>query len=430
MLSTTVILLLSLLALSVAAAASVGILGLALSELFSPLPLANAIGELAWGTSAEFLLVAIPLYVLMGELLVSSGVAGRMYGAVSKWVSWLPGGLMNANIGASALFSATSGSSVATAATISTLALPEQRKAGYNAPLFLGSIAAGGTLGILIPPSINMIVFALIANVSVPKLYLAATLPAVVLTSLFMLAIIGACMVRPGLAGERPVVTWRERIESLPHLGPPLAIFVLVIGVIYGGIATASESAALGVIAALLLAWYKKALTIATLRRAFESTMRTTGMIILITLSAFFLNFVLSSIGLTTMLVEFVTSLELSALGTMLAIILFYILLGCFMDTLAMLVTTAPLTVPIVVALGFDPIWFGVMLILLCEMGQLTPPFGMNLFVVHSIRGEGKFIDVIYGALPFFLILLLMLGILLAFPQLALWLPLQMSSVS
>ncbi len=427
MLSTTVIILLGLLALSVAAAASVGILGLALAQLYSPLPLANAIGELAWGSSAEFLLVAIPLYVLMGELLVCSGVAGRMYGAVSKWVSWLPGGLLNANIGASALFSATSGSSVATAATISTLALPEQRKGGYNAPLFLGSIAAGGTLGILIPPSINMIVFALIANVSVPKLYLAATVPALLLTSLFVLLIVGVSLVRPGLAGERSTVSWRERMESLPHLLPPLGIFVLVIGVIYGGIATASESAALGVVAALLLAWFKGGLSVVTLRRAFESTMRTTGMIILITLSAFFLNFVLSSIGLTTALVQFVTGLDLSAMGTMLAIILFYILLGCFMDTLAMLVTTAPLTVPIVVAMGFDPIWFGVVLIMLCEMGQLTPPFGINLFVVHSIRGEGRFIDVIYGALPFCMILLLMLLIMLFVPDLVLWLPSQFS---
>ncbi len=427
MLSFTVILLLSLLALSVTAAASVGVLGLALAELYSPLPLANAMGELAWGSSAEFLLVAIPLYVLMGELLVCSGVAGRMYGAVSKWVSWLPGGLMNANIGASALFSATSGSSVATAATISTLALPEQRKSGYNAPLFLGSIAAGGTLGILIPPSINMIVFALIANVSVPKLYLAATVPALVLTGMFVLLIVVVSLMRPELAGERVAVTWRDRIESLPHLLPPLGIFVLVIGVIYGGIATASESAALGVIAAFLLAWYKGALNTSTMRRAFESTMRTTGMIILITLCAFFLNFVLSSIGLTTALVDFVVGLELSPMGTMLALIVFYILLGCFMDTLAMLVTTAPLTVPIVVAMGFDPIWFGVMLILLCEMGQLTPPFGINLFVVQSIRGEGKFIDVIYGALPFCLALLTMLMILLFAPQVALWLPSQFS---
>ncbi len=427
MLSFTVLLLLGLLAMSVTAAATVGVLGLALSELFSPLPLSNAIGELAWGSSAEFLLVAIPLYVLMGELLVCSGIAGRMYGAVSKWVSWLPGGLMNANIGASALFSATSGSSVATAATISTLALPEQRKAGYNAPLFLGSIAAGGTLGILIPPSINMIVFALIANVSVPKLYLAATVPALILTTMFGLLIIGISIVRPSVAGKRVQVTWQERIESLPHLLPPLVIFALVIGVIYSGVATASESAALGVIAALGLAWSKRALSLTTLRHAFESTMRTTGMIILITLSAFFLNFVLSSIGLTTELVDFVVGLQLSPMGTMLALIAFYILLGCFMDTLAMMVMTAPLTVPIVVAMGFDPIWFGVMLILLCEMGQLTPPFGINLFVVQSIRAEGKFIDVIIGALPFCLVLLALLGMLLVLPQIALWLPSQFS---
>jgi len=427
MLTLTISMLLGLLALSVTAAATVGLLGVTLAGAYSPLSLVNAMGELAWGTSSEFLLVAIPLYVLMGELLVSSGVAGQMYGAVSKWVSWLPGGLMNANIGASALFSATSGSSVATAATISTLALPEQRKAGYNAPLFLGSIAAGGTLGILIPPSINMIVYALIANVSVPKLYLAATLPGLLLVCLFILLIVGLCLWRPGLAGSRPSISWAERIAALPHLVPPLAIFVLVIGVIYGGIATASESAALGVVAATLLCAAKGALSWNMLSRAFEATLRTTGMIILITLAAFFLNFVLSSVGLTTMLVDAVQGLDLPPLGMMLAIIAFYILLGCFMDTLAMLVTTAPLTVPIVVALGYDPVWFGIMLIVLCEMGQLTPPFGMNLFVVHSVRGEGKFMDVVIGVLPFLAVLLVMIALLLAVPQLATWLPAEMS---
>jgi tripartite ATP-independent transporter DctM subunit len=427
MLTLTISMLLGLLALSVTAAATVGLLGVTLAGAYSPLSLVNAMGELAWGTSSEFLLVAIPLYVLMGELLVSSGVAGQMYGAVSKWVSWLPGGLMNANIGASALFSATSGSSVATAATISTLALPEQRKAGYNAPLFLGSIAAGGTLGILIPPSINMIVYALIANVSVPKLYLAATLPGLLLVCLFILLIVGLCLWRPGLAGSRPSISWAERIAALPHLVPPLAIFVLVIGVIYGGIATASESAALGVVAATLLCAAKGALSWNMLSRAFEATLRTTGMIILITLAAFFLNFVLSSVGLTTMLVDTVKGLDLPPLGMMLAIIAFYLLLGCFMDTLAMLVTTAPLTVPIVVALGYDPVWFGIMLIVLCEMGQLTPPFGMNLFVVHSVRGEGKFMDVVIGVLPFLAVLLVMIALLLAVPQLATWLPAAMS---
>lgn len=423
MLVFTLFTLLFLLGLSVAAAVSVGLLGMSLSELFSTLPLSNAMGEIAWSTSAEFLLVAIPLYILMGELLVCSGVAGRMYGAVSKWLSWLPGGLMNANIGASALFSATSGSSVATAATISTLALPEQERKDYPAPLFLGSVAAGGTLGILIPPSINMILFALIANLSVPKLYLAATIPGILLSLMFVAMIVIACLFRPELGGKKEHATWAERRESIADLLPPLAIFVLVVGAIYSGFATASESAALGVIAAFSLGLWRRAFTWQSLGQAFESTLRTTGMILLITLSAFFLNFVLSSIGLTSTLVSFVTDLNMSPMGTLLAIILFYIILGCFMDTLAMLITTAPLVVPVIVALGFDPLWFGVILIILCEMGQITPPFGMNLFVVQSIRNKGNFLDVVYGTLPFCVVLLLLIALLIAFPQIALWLP-------
>ncbi|HHJ1298185.1 Sialic acid TRAP transporter permease protein SiaT [compost metagenome] len=423
MLSLTLIVLLALLALSVAAAVSVGLLGMSLSQLFSTLPLSSAMGEIAWNTSSEFLLVAIPLYILMGELLVCSGVAGRMYQAVEKWLSWLPGGLMNSNIGASALFATTSGSSVATAATLSTLAIPEQERKGYNAPLFLGSIAAGGTLGILIPPSINMILFALIANVSVPKLYLAATVPSIILSVLFIALIVLACLIRPQLDGRKAPTRWAERLACLPDLLPPLAIFALVIGSIYSGFATASESAALGVLSAFGLGLWRRAFTWQSLGQAFEATLRTTGMIMLITLSAFFLNFVLASIGLTTTLVHFVTDLNLSPTATLLAIILFYIVLGCFMDTLAMLITTAPLIVPIIVALGFDPLWFGVVLIVLCEMGQITPPFGMNLFVVQSIRGRGNFMDVVYGALPFCLALLVLIALLIAFPQLALWLP-------
>ena len=423
MLSLTLIVLLALLALSVAAAVSVGLLGMSLSQLFSTLPLSSAMGEIAWNTSSEFLLVAIPLYILMGELLVCSGVAGRMYQAVEKWLSWLPGGLMNSNIGASALFATTSGSSVATAATLSTLAIPEQERKGYNAPLFLGSIAAGGTLGILIPPSINMILFALIANVSVPKLYLAATVPSIILSVLFIALIVLACLIRPQLDGRKAPTRWAERLACLPDLLPPLAIFALVIGSIYSGFATASESAALGVLSALGLGLWRRAITWQSLGQAFEATLRTTGMIMFITLSAFFLNFVLASIGLTTTLVHFVTDLNLSPTATLLAIILFYIVLGCFMDTLAMLITSAPLIVPIIVALGFDPLWFGVVLIVLCEMGQITPPFGMNLFVVQSIRGRGNFMDMVYGALPFCLALLVLIALLIAFPQLALWLP-------
>lgn len=423
MLAFTLIMLLGLLALSVAAAVSVGLLGMSLAELYSALPLSNAMGEIAWSTSAEFLLVAIPLYILMGELMVCSGVAGRMYGAADKWLSWLPGGLMNSNIGASALFSATSGSSVATTATISTIALPEQERKGYPAPLFLGSIAAGGTLGILIPPSINMILFALIANISVPKLYLAATIPGLLLCVMFVAMIVITCTIWPKLGGTRQHATWTERLASIPDLLPPLAIFVLVVGAIYSGFATASESAALGVLAAFGLGLWRRTFTWQNLGQAFESTMRTSGMIIFITLSAFFLNFVLAAIGLTPTLVSFITDLDISPMATLLAIILFYILLGCFMDTLAMLITTAPLVVPVIVALGFDPLWFGVILIILCEMGQITPPFGINLFVVQSIRNKGNFMDVVYGVIPFCLVLLLLIALLISFPQLALWLP-------
>lgn len=423
MLTFALILLLGLLGLSVAAAVSVGLLGMSLAGFYSTLPLSNAMGEIAWSTSAEFLLVAIPLYILMGELLVCSGVAGRMYGAADKWLSWLPGGLMNSNIGASALFSATSGSSVATAATISTLALPEQESKGYPAPLFLGSIAAGGTLGILIPPSINMILFALIANISVPKLYLAAIIPGLLLCVMFVAVIVIACLIWPKLDGARQPASWAQRLGSLPDLLPPLAIFGLVVGAIYSGFATASESAALGVLAAFGLGLWRRTFTWQNLGEAFESTMRTSGMIIFITLSAFFLNFVLSAIGLTSTLVGFVTELNFSPMATLLAIILFYIILGCFMDTLAMLITTVPLVIPIIVALGFDPLWFGVVLIVLCEMGQITPPFGMNLFVVQSIRNKGRFMEVVYGIVPFCLALLLLVFLLVLFPQLALWLP-------
>lgn len=301
--------------------------------------------------------------------------------------------------------------------------MPEQERKGYPAPLFLGSIAAGGTLGILIPPSINMILFALIANISVPKLYLAATIPGLLLCVMFVAMIVITCAIWPKLGGTRQHATWAERLASIPDLLPPLAIFALVVGAIYSGFATASESAALGVLAAFGLGLLRRTFTWQNLGQAFESTMRTSGMIIFITLSAFFLNFVLSAIGLTPTLVSFITGLELSPMATLLAIILFYIVLGCFMDTLAMLITTAPLVIPVIVALGFDPLWFGVILIILCELGQITPPFGMNLFVVQSIRHSGKFMDVIIGVLPFCFVLLLLIALLIAFPQLALWLP-------
>ena len=423
MLTKTLFILLALIGLAVPIAASLGWLGLILQYSESSMPLHRAISDMAWQTSTDFLLVAIPMFVMLGEILLRAGITERMYDGIVKWLGWLPGGLMHSNIGSSALFAATSGSSVATAATIGTVAIPQIEKRGYNGPLFLGTIAAGGTLGILIPPSINLILYGLLTETSVPELYLAGFIPGFMLAALFMITIVVLCVMKPSWAGERLSYTWSERFKALPALIPPLGIFVVVVGSIYAGIATPTEAASLGVVAAMILAACNGKLSIDMLRKAIEGTMRTTAMIMLIIIAAVFLNFVLSVIGLTQALADFVTGLGWSPMQTMLMIVLILVVVGCFMETLSMLLTTAPLITPIVIALGFDPVWFGILLMVLLETALITPPIGINLYVVQGIRGRGEMMDVMKGAAPFVLTMFAMIGLLLAFPDLALWLP-------
>jgi len=301
--------------------------------------------------------------------------------------------------------------------------VPQIEKRGYNESLFLGTIAAGGTLGILIPPSINLILYGLLTDTSVPELYLAGFVPGFLLAILFMGTIVVLCVLRPGWGGERVRASWDERIKALPALVPPLGIFVVVVGSIYAGLATPTEAAALGVVAALGLAAMNRTLTLSMLRAAIEGTMRTTSMIMLIILAAVFLNFVLSVIGLTQQLADFVTGLGLTPTETMLMIVAILVVIGCFMETLSMLLTTAPLITPIVVALGFDPVWFGILLMVLLETALITPPIGINLYVVQGIRGRGTMSEVMIGALPFVFTMFAMIALLMMFPQLALWLP-------
>ncbi|MEO8655883.1 MAG: TRAP transporter large permease [Ramlibacter sp.] len=423
MIATAIILLLVLIGLSIPVGAALGVLGLALDPLFSMLPLSRALGELSWSSSNEFLLVAIPLFIMLGEILLRAGFAERMYSAMSLWLSWLPGGLMHANIGASTLFAATSGSSVATAATVGTVAIPQIKRYGYNEPLFLGSIAAGGTLGILIPPSINLVIYGVLTNSSVPKLYLAGIIPGLLLALLFMMVVLVACMIKPSWGGQRIVATWSDRLASLRHLLPPLGIFLMVVGSIYAGLATPTEAAALGVLGALLLALVFGRLSFAMLRDALEGTMRATAMIMLIVIAAGFLNFVMSAIGLTDALTRSITGLGLSPGWMVLVVVIFYVILGCFMETLSMMIVTIPLVAPIMTALGFDPIWLGIVIIVLVETALITPPVGLNLFVVHSVRKSGSMNAVIVGSLPFVGALFAIIALLVAFPDLALWLP-------
>jgi len=421
--ATTLIVLLGLMALAIPVAASMGVLALILEGVFSQLPLVRAMGEVAWSASNEFLLVSVPLFILLGEILLRSGFAERMYGSLVHWVSWLPGGLMHSNIVACGLFAATSGSSVATAATVGTVALPQARRFGYNERLFLGTLAAGGTLGILIPPSINMIVYAVLTNTSVPKLYLAGIVPGAGLMLLFMLTVIVLCWLRPAWGGRRISASWAERIGGLVHLVPPLGIFLVVVGSIYAGIATPTEAASLGVVAALVLAATKRRLSIAMLRDAIEGTMKTTAMVMLIILAAYFLNFVISAIGLTTMLTGAIERLGLSPFGMLIAVIVFYVVLGCFMETLSMMITTIPIIAPVMFKLGFDPVWFGILVIMLIETALITPPVGLNLFVVQNLRKSGSLNDVIIGTLPFVIALFAMLALVSVFPAIVLWLP-------
>ena len=412
---------------AVPVAAVLGILSFVLDNLNMGGVLTPALAEIYWDKSKEFILVAVPMFILLGEIMLRAGIAGRMYAAVIQWLSWLPGGLMHANIGSCTIFAASSGSSVATAATVGTVAYPEIEARGYNERLFLGSLAAGGTLGILVPPSINLIIYGLLTDTSVPELYLAGIIPGIILSSLFMLTIVVACIYRPSWGGQKVKTTWGDRIRCLPDLLPPIVLFTAVVGSIYGGVATPTEAASIGVCMALVIAALFKSLNIKMLKEAFEGTMRTTAMIMLIVFAAIFLNFVLGMMGITQAMLNFIRDLGLTPVQTVLLIIVFYLFLGMFMETLSMMLTTVPIVFPIVMALGvpeFSDVWFGILITLLMEAALITPPIGVNLYVVHGIRMRGgHFNDVAIGAIPFLIAMLVMILMLVAYPDLATWLP-------
>ena len=379
--------------------------------------------SVAWGVLSDNNLTSIPLFVLLGEFLLRSGMADRMYTVFAAWLGRLPGGLLHTNIGCCALFAATSGSSVATAATIGTVALPSLRKNGYPMADSLGSLAAGGTLGIMIPPSINFIIYGSMTNTSVGKLFIAGIIPGLALAGLFMLWIfISHTMRREKVTVIE--VPWDERVRLLRYLLEPIVVFGVVMGTLYAGIATATESAALGLVVAFAFVIAQGKLSMSLLENCFLSSARTTGMILLIVLGAFVLNLALSLTGIGEAMTKWVTSFGLGRVPLLLVLIVFYLILGMFMDTLSMMVATIPLAYPVVSAVGVDPIWFGVFIVLMCELGLITPPVGMNLFVVQGIRPDrGPVTDVIRGALPYAIIMILFAVLLIAFPPIATWLP-------
>jgi len=392
--------------------------------LYLGTPAVFAFGNQLWAATEDYVLLSIPLYILLGEILVRGGATDRMYHSLADWLNPLPGGLLHTNIGASALFSAVSGSSVATAATISTIALPAFKHRGYDQRLVLGSIAAGASLGNLIPPGIAFLVYGAMTNTSAGRLYAAGLLPGAIMTVLFMLTIFGIALLRPKLMGTRePEAPMAEKLGRLVHLLAPLGVFLVVMGSIYTGWATVSESAALGVVCSLAVAAMYGKLTVPMLHESFRATTRLTAMSLLILAAAFYLNFVLGLLGVTQSLTEVVKSIEASPVVLLWVLALFYLFLGIFFETLPMLVGTVPIVFPFVVAAGIDPVFFGVFMVLMCEISLLSPPVGMTLYVIQGVRREGTINDVFQGTYPFLVSMAAMTAILIHFPQTALWLP-------
>ena len=415
--------LLALLSLSIPVGIVLFLLGFGVDTFFSAFPLIRGLGNMVWSTSNNATLIAIPFFVLLGEILVRSGVAGRTYAALDKWISWLPGGLVHANVATATMFSATSGSSVATAATVATVAMPQAENLGYDPKLFSGAIAAGGTLGIMIPPSINLIVYGFLTQTSIPQLFLAGLVPGIGLALAFIVMTAIICMIRPELGGERRLFALPVMLRALVHLVPIILLFTIIIGTIYKGWATPTEAAAVGVAGALAIAAVFGGVSVGMLTESLLGTIKITSMIMLVVLGASFLNFTLASAGLGQELRGFLEGLGLTPLMTIFVIVGIYIVLGFFIETLSLMVVTIPIIVPLVVQLGYDPIWFGILMIVLIEMALITPPVGLNLYVVQGARKSGKMGDVMLGALPYVFAMFLMAMALIAFPQLALYLP-------
>ena len=374
-------------------------------------------GTMMWGTLNNFLLVAIPLFVFMGEILVRGGVTERMYKALADWLNPLPGGLLHTNIAASTIFAAISGSSVATAATIGTVAFPTFRQQSYKESWVAGTVASGAMLGILIPPSINLIIYGAITNNSIGKLFTAGILPGLLLAALFMLVIILWCSIDHSIAGKRMgLAPWSVRRGRLKDLVPPLFIFFLVMGSIYAGLATPTEAAAVGAVAALVLVGFQGGIHLRMMRDALLATVKTTAMTLLVLIAAFYLNFVLGVLGVPAQVSQFVAGFDVAPWIMMLILVVLYLILGCFLDALAMMIATIPIVWPIVQHLGYDGIWFGIFLVLMCELALITPPVGMNLYIVQSVRGRGSIETVIVGVLPFLGCILLLVALICAFP--------------
>lgn len=392
-------------------------------QLFSSRPAGDAMAVTIWGSASSWTLTALPLFVWMGEILFRTKLSESMFRGLAPWVTWLPGRLLHTNVIGCAIFAAVSGSSAATCATIGKMTLPELGKRGYPEDITIGSLAGAGTLGLLIPPSIIMIVYGVAADVSIAKLFIAGVLPGILLAALFSGYLMVWALMNPGKV-PRPdrVLSFSEKLHESRHLIPVVLLIAAVLGSIYSGVATATEAAAVGVVGSLLLSLVQGSLSWDTFKTSLLGATRLYCMIALILAGAAFLTLAMGYIGLPRHLAEFIGGLGLSPFMLMVALAVFYVVLGCFLDGISMVVLTMGVILPTVQAAGFDLIWFGIFIVIVVEMAQITPPVGFNLFVLQGMTKK----DIAYIArvtMPFFFLMCAMVLMLWFFPGIATWMP-------
>jgi C4-dicarboxylate transporter DctM subunit len=395
-------------------------------ELFSSRPAGDAMAVTVWGAASSWTLTALPLFIWMGEILFRTKLSESMFRGLAPWVSRLPGRLLHTNVVGCTIFAAVSGSSAATCATIGKMTLPELGKRGYPEDITIGSLAGAGTLGLLIPPSIIMIVYGVTAEVSIARLFVAGILPGILLAALFSgYLAVWALLNRDRVPAPDQHLTFGQKIFESRHLIPVVLLIGAVLGSIYTGVATATEAAAVGVVGSLLLSAAQRSLSWQTFRDSLMGATRLYCMIALILAGAAFLTLSMGYIGLPRNLAGFISSLGLSPFMLMVALAIFYIILGCFLDGISMVVLTMGVILPTVQAAGFDMIWFGIFIVIVVEMAQITPPVGFNLFVLQGMTGK-EITWIARVTMPFFFLMCGMVLLLWFFPQIATWLPSKM----
>jgi C4-dicarboxylate transporter, DctM subunit len=386
----------------------------------------KGLGLVSWGSMDSFTLTAIPLFILMAEIMQHSGLSFRIYRGLSKIVARIPGGLLQTNVAGCAVFAAISGSSVATAASIGSVALPQLIARDYDRRLAAGSLAAGGTLGILFPPSLAMIVYGSFTETSVAKLFMAGVIPGLMLTAMFMAYIsVHASLKKDVAPREAGPGNWAGVLRAAGDVLPFLVLITIIMGSIYLGLTTPTEAAAIGCLFGIVISVIWGDLTLAAFIAAIRRTVRVLGNILFIIYTAYVFSYAISVAGVGDEVTAFLVGLHLSKMAFFFALLALYTVLGCLVESLGMIVITVPLLYPVLLRYGFDPIWFGVILVMFIELGQISPPIGINLFVIQSIW-DGKLSEVVLGTIPFHLIMFVLLLMLALWPDLALWLPAHM----